>query len=252
VDTALTITLILLSFSFELVDSTFGMGYGTLMTPILLALGFKPLEIVPVVLFSESMTGVLAGFSHYKVGNVNYSLGSRDLKVAAILMAFSFAGVLTAVLIAINLPPRVVELYIGVLVLAFGLLILKKRNREFPFSWKRIIGLGFLAAFNKGISGGGYGQIVTGGQVYSGMRGQNAVGITCLVEGLISIAGLAVYMLSGTPILWHIVIPITIGAAFSVPIASYMVRGLTTNWMTSTIGFAAIALGSFTLLSLML
>ena len=68
---------------------------------------------------------------------------------------------------------------------------------EYPFSWWRIGGLGTLAAFNKGISGGGYGPLVTAGQVLSGIRGRNAVGITSLAEGVTSIVGFGIYFLSG-------------------------------------------------------
>jgi len=31
------------------------------------------------------------------------------------------------------------------------------------FSWKRLIAIGLISSFNKGISGGGYGPLVTGG-----------------------------------------------------------------------------------------
>ena len=49
--------IILLSFIFETLDSTLGMGYGTTLTPILLLLGFDVLQIVPCILISELITG---------------------------------------------------------------------------------------------------------------------------------------------------------------------------------------------------
>ncbi len=64
----------------ELVDSTLGMGYGTTLTPVLLLLGYEPIEIVPAVLLSESVTGVLAGLFHHEFGNTDLRPGTRDFK----------------------------------------------------------------------------------------------------------------------------------------------------------------------------
>jgi len=44
--------LILICFVCELMDSSLGMGYGTTLTPILLAIGYEPLQIVPTILLS--------------------------------------------------------------------------------------------------------------------------------------------------------------------------------------------------------
>jgi len=62
---------ILLAFVCEYVDSTLGMGYGTTLTPLLLIMGYNPLQVVPVVLISELISGLLAGMLHHKEGNVN-------------------------------------------------------------------------------------------------------------------------------------------------------------------------------------
>jgi uncharacterized membrane protein YfcA len=67
----LFLPIILLAFTCELVDSTLGMGYGTTLTPLLLLLGHEPAEIVPAVLLSEFVTGVLAGLFHHEFGNVD-------------------------------------------------------------------------------------------------------------------------------------------------------------------------------------
>ena len=48
------------------VDSSLGMGYGTTLTPLLLLMGYEPVEIVPAVLLSECITGVLAGACHHE------------------------------------------------------------------------------------------------------------------------------------------------------------------------------------------
>lgn len=243
----LIVPLMLLAFVCELVDSSLGMGYGTTLTPLLLALGYEPLEIVPAVLLSECVTGVLAGVFHHEFGNVDLKPGGRDFNIMAVLTGLSAVGVLVAVGIAINVPSWGVKLYIGALVLTMGLVILKNRSRAVPFSWQRIGGLGFIAAFNKGISGGGYGPVVTGGQVLAGIRGRNAVGIASLAEGITSAVGVLIYLLSGTAVLWHLAPSLLLGAVLSVPLAAYVVSRVPTGRLTLVIGGASTVLGSYTL-----
>lgn len=246
----LIVPIMLLAFACELVDSTLGMGYGTTLTPVLLALGYEPIEIVPAVLFSEFVTGVSAGFFHHEFGNVDLRPGTRDFKVAAVLTTLSTLGVILAVFVAVNIPSWVVKLYIGTIVLCLGLLLLKQKGREMPFSWRRIGGLGFLAAFNKGMSGGGYGPVVTSGQVLSGIRGRNAVGIASLAEGITSIVGVVVFLSSGTPIPWQLAPSLLLGAIASVPISAYVVSRIPVGRLTLLIGGLSTTLGGYTLLRL--
>jgi uncharacterized membrane protein YfcA len=248
----LAVPIIALAFACELVDSSLGMGYGTTLTPLLLLLGYEPLEIVPAVLFSEFITGVLAGVFHHEFGNVDLKPGTRDFRIAALLATLSIVGVLLAVGIAIRLPAWVVKFYIGVLVLVIGLVILKNSRRQVPFSWRRIGVLGFLAAFNKGISGGGYGPVVTGGQVLAGVRGRSAVGIASLAEGITGIVGVAIYCASGASVSWHLVPSLLLGAALSVPLAAYIVSRIPTGQLTLLIGGLSTTLGGYTLVRLLL
>jgi len=251
VNVELIVPIVVLSFVCELVDSSLGMGYGTTLTPVLLLLGYEPLDVVPAVLFSEFITGVLAGVFHHEFGNVDLRPGSHDLKVAGLLTVLSVVGVLLAVGIAVRLPTWAVKLYIGVLVLAIGLVILKNSGRQLPFSWRRIGVLGFVAAFNKGISGGGYGPVVTGGQMLAGVRGRSAIGIASLAEGLTSIVGVVVYLASGTPFPWLLAPSLVLGAVLSVPLAAYVVSRIPAGRLTLIIGGFSTALGSYTLVRLL-
>jgi uncharacterized protein len=246
------IPIIILAFVCELVDSTLGMGYGTTLTPIMLALGFEPIEIVPAVLCSEAVTGILAGVFHQEFGNVDFRKVSPDRKIAIMMTGFSVVGVILATILAINLPSWAVKLYIGVLVLALGLVILLNKRNEYTFSWKRIAGFGLLAAFNKGISGGGYGPVVTAGQVLSGVRGRKAVGITSLAEGITSIVGFGIYMYSGVTLNSSLLISLLLGAVISVPISAYIVSRLPAGKLTYIIGGLSTALGGYTLVRLFL
>lgn len=266
------IVIIVIAFLCEYIDSTLGMGYGTTLTPVFLLMGFSPMEIVPAVLLSELMTGLLAGIFHHREGNVNLkpkttnvpiivsklkSLGYIEsfkrgiplhLKVALLLGLCGVIGTITGVSVAVNIPKFWLKLYIGCLVLSMGILILICLNKEFQFSWKKITFLGLIASFNKGMSGGGYGPVVTGGQILSGVEGKSAVGITSLAEGLTCLAGVIAYILiSNKPIDWKLAPWIIIGAILSVPLSAKSVKIMNEKKLKFAIAILTITLGLFTI-----
>jgi hypothetical protein len=139
---------------------------------------------VPAILLSELVTGLSAAFFHHRLKNADFKMGTIDSKIAFVMAGCSILGTLAAVHVALNMPRFYIKLYIGILVFSMGVLILFTLDRTFRFSWQKISFLGLLAAFNKGISGGGYGPLVTSGQILSGVQSKNAIGITSLAEGL--------------------------------------------------------------------
>lgn len=244
----LSVLIILLAFVCEYVDSSLGMGYGTTLTPLLLIMGYNPLQIVPAVLLSELVTGLTAGFFHHKAKNVNLKIGSQDFKTAMVMGSLSIIGTIIAVAVALNLPKFYIKLYIGILVLGMGILILATHKRKFKFSWKKIASLGLLAAFNKGLSGGGYGPIVTSGQILSGVNSKNAIGITSLAEGLTCLVGVTTYFaFTNHSIDWHLAPSLVMGALLSVPFAALTVRKVKERGLKLIVGVATLILGLFTL-----
>ena len=168
-------------------------------------------------------------------------------KVALVLGLCSIVGVGVAVLIAINLPAFYIKLYIGLLVATMGVLILWKRHAERAFSWAKIVGLGVVAAFNKGISGGGYGPLVTSGQMLSGVNGKNAVGITSLAEGLTCVAGVVLYFFTNHLIDWQLAPFLIVGAVLSVPLSALTVKRIEHKKFVVLVGAVTLVLGLFTL-----
>ena len=159
---SIIITLVICAFLCEYLDSTLGMGYGTTLTPVFLLMGFRPMEIIPAILLSELITGLLAGIFHHREGNVDLKPKSADifkitkmlsplgyietfrktvplhLKVALLLAVCSIVGTVVAVFVAVSIPRFWLKLYIGCLVLSMGIVILICFNRDFKFSWKKI------------------------------------------------------------------------------------------------------------------
>jgi len=267
------VTIVVIAFLCEYMDSTLGMGYGTTLTPVLLLLGFPPMQIIPAVLLSELITGLMAGFFHHREGNVNFKPESTDfslimhqlkalgyvesfrrglplhLRVALLLAMCSIGGTVVAVFIAINIPGFWLKLYIGCLVLSMGIIIIICLNKEFRFSWKKITFLGLVASFNKGMSGGGYGPVVTGGQVLSGVEGRSAVGITSLAEGLTCLVGVITYVLvSKSTIDWKLAPIIIVGAVCSVPLSAKSVKRFSARSLKLSIAIITIILGVSTII----
>ncbi len=243
------ILLIFVAFLLEYIDSTLGMGYGTTLTPVLLLMGFEPLQIVPAALVSQLAAGFLAAGMHHKVGNVDFKDHPHHLKIAVFLGVLSTLGAIFAVAVVLNLPQLYIRLYIGLLVAFMGIIILWKRNHQMSFSWPKIAGLGILASFNKGISGGGYGPLVVTGQMFSGVNSKSAVAITSLAEGIACFAAIMLYYLSGAPVDWTLAPFLMIGAVFSAPMSAHTLKRIKERRLTLFIGGATITLGIVTLVN---
>ena len=268
---AMGATVILVAFLAEYIDSTLGMGYGTTLTPLLMLMGFEPLQVVPAVLLSELVTGLLAGFTHHSVGNVDFKPKTMNVKriinsfreigvvesfkqgvpsslrIALLIAACSIVGTVAAVFLAINLPKFYLSLYIGILILTIGIVILATINKNYGFSWKKVTILGLIASFNKGMSGGGYGPVVVGGQMLSGVNEKNAVAITSLAEGLTCVVGVVVFVLTKGATNWILAPYLVIGAVLSVPLAAFTVKVMKVRFFKVIIGLTTLILGFVTL-----
>lgn len=255
----------------EYIDASLGMGYGTTLTPLLLMMGFAPLAVVPAVLLGQIVGGVVGGYFHHRVGNINlafrhqskpteergYGLSylpwSLDAKVILVLALCGIIGVIIGVTLAVNIPEIALRLYIGTIVLAIGIIILIRRNYNSSFSWRRLIGIGLLSAFNKGISGGGYGPLATGGQILSGREMKRAIGSTTVAEVLVCIVGFLAYVLIlKGGIHWTLAASTSIGSVMAGPFAALTVKRVESKKLKLAVGAAITILGAVTLAKVLL
>jgi hypothetical protein len=227
----------------EYMDSSLGMGYGTTLTPLLMVAGFEPLQIVPAVLVSELITGMAAGAMHHRDGNVDFLRDARARRTVLHLTALSAAGAIAAVFVAISVSKFVLGVFITAIVLAMGLVILFTRKRQFKYRSGSILAVGGVAAFNKGLSGGGYGPLVTAGQVVSGLPAKHAVAITSVAESLTCAIGVAAYLAAGKSIDWSLAFPLLLGAALSVPMATATVLRTPEHTVRGLVGVTTCLLG---------
>ena len=265
----LFLVLFLMAFVCEFIDSSLGMGYGTILAPTLIIIGFEPLVVVPSILLSQAFGGFAASIFHHQFRNVSFNRKSDDFKAFLYISGFGILATIIAALISINLPKIVLKTYIGILVLVMGLIVL--RNYSFKFSWKMMIGIGIISAFNKGLSGGGFGPVVTGGQIISGQNHKNAIGVTTLAEAPICLIGFVTFIIGRTVMelngqvinmpfaeftnhlfaphmfRWELLLALLLGSVFVTPFGAFTTRIINQKNIHFIIGGLITVLGIWTL-----
>ncbi len=174
---------------------------------------------------------------------------TQDMKTALILSVCGIIGSIFAALLALNIPEIYVKTYIGSLVTLCGIIVLLKF--KWTFQWWKIWILGFISAFNKGMSGGGYGPLITSGQIIADRNPREAVANTSLSEGIVSIAAVIVYIGSGIIVIdWWLFLALFIGTIASIPFAVISVRTIDIKLLQPAVGAVTLLLGLFTILQL--
>jgi hypothetical protein len=217
----------------EFLDASAGMGYGTAITPLLLMLGFDPIQIVPAVMIQQAAAGLLGAFLHREFGNVEWVFRPMSETVRLWLYV---AGVgclaaalsITAVYGLLHLPTVWVKLYVAILLSAMGFVSLVGfRSDRRDYRPRRMIAFGALAAFNKGIGGGGYGPVVTVGGMLSGVPVKSMMAVTAISEGTVCVFSTAVWlaMLSNGVVIDFILLPsMLLGSMIAAVGAPYATR----------------------------
>lgn len=222
------IFLVPFAFIMEVVDSSLGMLYGTVLSPALVLFGYDPKAVVPAILLSQAIGGLTAAASHHRHGNADFGgWGKEDMKVSVLISAMGIAATVGAALFAVRVPKNVMQTYIGTIVFLMGMVLLLRPRLK--FSWRNMAVLGIWSAANKSLSGGGFGPLVTGGQVLSGRNARNSIGSTTLAEAPICIAGFLTYFFSGGIPDWKLVSYLSLGAALACTIGPRLTASFRSN-----------------------
>jgi len=224
------VLILLAAFICELIDSSLGMLYGTILSPALIIAGYDPLIVVPSILLSQAVGSFVASCMHHRLHNADFTIKkslkrpsdhqdfieqlrqntSQDLKVVLVITLTGVIATVIAAATAIHIPKEILKTYIGLLVLAMGVILLVKTR--YKFSWKKVFGVGLISAFNKGMSGGGFGPVVTSGQIISGRTAKKSIGTTALSEAPICVAGFLTYWIINGMKSWQLVLLLTLGS----------------------------------------
>ena len=227
-------SVVLLAMFFEFMDASAGMGFGTALTPLLLIVGFSPKQIVPVVMIQQGVAGLVGAFLHREFENVTWRLKpmSETIKLWLIIAVTGAAAVsisITAVYAIFKVAKIWINLYVAVLLLVMGGVSLYQSTKERPYSPWKMFGFAFLAGFNKGVGGGGYGPVVTIGGLISGVPAKSMMAVTALSEGTVSTFSILVWLAlltSGVQIDYLLLPSFMLATMFSAVAAPYATRVL--------------------------
>jgi uncharacterized protein len=165
----------------EFIDSALGMMYGTMLSPLLIIMNYNTKDVVPSILISQAIGGFVATFRHHRYKNADFNSGTTDRRIAVTLIWFGVFACLGGVFLSVSISPKVLNTYIGLLVAVIGILILS--GQSLIMTNGKIYLLGFISAFNKALSGGGFGPLVAGGQlVFRDRSEKGAIGSTDFAE----------------------------------------------------------------------
>lgn len=236
-----------LAFLTEYIGATIGMGYSTIMVPILIILGFDPISSVFAVIVSQlSASMIVSVFNHFH-GNADFSINSKDTKIALILGISGILGSILGAIVAVNVSASLLAMYIGLLVMVIGVITLLAR-KERVFSMRTAILLGMFVSLNKSMTGGGYGPILTGAQIIYGENSKRAVARIALSEIIICAIGAITYIFLNVSFDTLLAMLLVAGASIATPLASRTIRELKERDLKKIISIAMILLGLATFL----
>lgn len=206
-------------FVFAMIDGAIGMSYGVTSTTFSLSMGITPATASMGVHLSEILSNGIAGWMHYRMGNINWKL-FRLLLIPGIIGAVLGAYILSSLEHYSAYTKPFVSLY----TLILGIIIFKKAlnvgQKRTTAKIKRIRLLGFGGGFIDAVGGGGWGSIVLSTLIAGGRHPRFSLGTVKLSRFFIALMSSLTFitMLNGAR--WEAVSGLVIGSALASPIAA--------------------------------
>jgi siroheme synthase-like protein len=233
-------------FVFAMIDGAIGMSYGVTSTTFSLTLGIPPASASLGVHLSEIMSNGIAGWMHYRMGNINWRMFKLLLIPGAI-------GALMGAYILSSLQQY--SLYtkpaISVYTLILGVVILKKafkaKNAKTDKKIKRIGVLGFGGGFIDAVGGGGWGSIVLSSLIAGGRNPRTSLGTVKLSRFFIALVSSLTFFIMLNAHNWESVAGLVIGSALASPIAARVSNKISTKAIMISVGVIVIAISIYSI-----
>ena len=240
------IMLAVVAFALQYLSGSIGMGYGTILAPLLVIAGFDVKEVVPAVVISQLIGNTLLSVLHHRWGNADFSLGSKDSSAGLMLGAAGGVGAFVAAALVPAIPEDFLKAYMAAMMGILGIAVLVKSSRKVTSRRGGLKGLAILstfASFNKGLTGGGFGPLVTAGQVILGSDPKSAVAITSFAELIAGVVAACIYVYAGL-ISPALILPLTAGTIASAPMTALTVKKVSSKALRTGIGYGMIFLSA--------
>jgi siroheme synthase-like protein len=206
-------------FVFALIDGAIGMSYGVTSTTFSLHMGIPPASASMGVHLSEIMSNGIAGWMHYRMGNVNWKL-FKMLLIPGIIGAVTGAYLLSSLEHYSNYTKPVISVYtliLGFVILSKAININRKRTTA---KIKRIGLLGLGGGFIDAVGGGGWGSIVLSTLIAGGRHPRFSLGTVKLSRFFIALMSSLTFITMLNSAHWEAVAGLVIGSALASPVAA--------------------------------
>ena len=202
---------VLVGFVAQMIDGALGMAYGVSSNTFLLSLGIPPAAASASVHMAEVVTTGVSGFSHWRLGNVDWKLVKR-LLIPGVLGGIAGAYILTSI------DGNIIKPWIAAYLLFMGGLIIYKaytvtpRKKPDEYHGPMVSLLGILGGFWDAIGGGGWGPVVTSTLVARGKFPRTTIGSVNFSEFFVTFSQSVVFVLTlSLADYWQIILGLLLG-----------------------------------------
>lgn len=239
---------VFVGFVAQMIDGALGMAYGVSSNTFLLSLGIPPAAASASVHMAEVVTTGISGFSHWKLGNVDWKL-VRRLLIPGVIGGVAGAYLLT------NIDGNVIKPYVSAYLLIMGGVIIykaftmKPKTKLDEYHGPRISLLGLVGGFCDAIGGGGWGPVVTTTLVARGKHPRMTIGSVNLSEFFVTFAEsvMFVFALNFTQY-WQVILGLLVGGAIAAPLAAALTNKLPIKTLMIFVGILIIGLSIRTII----
>lgn len=214
----------------QLVDGSLGMGFGVTSSTLLVAAGIAPAMASASIHFAEVGTTLISGFSHHKMGNV-------DWRTVSILALPGGIGAFLGAHFLVSLPADVAKPWVGGLLFLLGVyviwrfLALGDARPQFKgqLSAAFLAPVGLVGGALDAIGGGGWGPVGTTSLLSSGrLSPRKVVGSVSASEFVVAVGGSLGFLmaLGEAGINVGFVLALLAGGAVAAPLAAWLVKHL--------------------------
>src|SRR5579862_1502417 len=228
----------------QMVDGSLGLGYGTISTTFLLAMGVNPAIVSSRVHSARVFSSGVSGYSHHRFGNINKKL-FRTLVIPGVI------GAITGATIAffgqkystwVRIPLCFYTIYLGYFIIRKAFSKRQYQNKIKRAGWLAGAG-GLMDAF----AGGGWGSLVTSTLISKRRSPRYVIGSVCLAEFFVVFASSITFFIFLKNIPFADIAGLILGGLVAAPIAARLVGKIPLKTMFITVGSVVIVTSFMTL-----
>lgn len=244
IDMEMFLWFLLVGFVAQSIDGALGMAYGVSCNSILLGIGIPPAVASAWVHFAQVFTSLASGISHWKMGNVDWSL-AKKLLIPGVLGSITGAFVLSN--IDGDLVKPVIALYLFVMGIVILTKVFRKKKQVFNKDSRSLPVLASTGGFADAIGGGGWGPIVNSTLLSKGKIPRYAIGTGNFVEFFVSLASASTFLFFVKELSLAPVLGLILGGIIAAPFAAYICKLIKPKYLMIGVGILIIILSIRTL-----